>query len=279
MNKSTIEIEMIQHFAAELREDEKSNATVEKYVRDVKAFSNYLMNRELNKQEVMNYKKMITESYAPASVNSMLVSINSFLKFINHPECRVKLLKIQRQMFLSEKKELTLREYRKIVNAAGDSRIGLVMRTICETGIRVSELRYVTVEAVKQGRAVVDCKNKTRVILIPAQLRKSLFTYIKKAGVFAGSVFVTKNGKPLERSNIWREMKALGKTADVDAEKIFPHNLRHLFARTFYSVEHDIVRLADLLGHSSINTTRIYTIENGREHANCLERVHRVLIT
>ena len=277
--KTTITNEQIRSFALHLHEDEKSEATVEKYIRDVSAFSSFLRERELTKQEVMEYKKQISENYAPASVNSMLVSINSFLDYIGFHDFRVKLLKIQRQMFVSEKKELTAAEYRRLLKAAQGTRLALVIQTICETGIRVSELEFITVEAVECGRAVVDCKNKTRVILIPTALRKILLQYIKKTGVKAGSVFVTKTGKKLNRSNIWRDMKALCERANVDQEKVFPHNLRHLFARTFYSLERDIVRLADLLGHSSINTTRVYTIETGREHFNCLERMHRVLMT
>lgn len=277
--KTTITNEQIRSFALHLHEDEKSEATVEKYIRDVSAFSSFLRERELTKQEVIEYKKQISENYAPASVNSMLVSINSFLDFIGFHDLRVKLLKIQRQMFVSEKKELTAAEYRRLLKAAQGTRLALVIQTICETGIRVSELEFITVEAVECGRAVVDCKNKTRVILIPTALRKMLLQYIKKTGVKAGSVFVTKTGKKLNRSNIWRDMKALCERANVDQEKVFPHNLRHLFARTFYSLERDIVRLADLLGHSSINTTRVYTIETGREHFNCLERMHRVLMT
>ena len=277
--KTTITNEQIRSVALHLHEDEKSEATVEKYIRDVSAFSSFLRERELTKQEVIEYKKQISENYAPASVNSMLVSINSFLDFIGFHDLRVKLLKIQRQMFVSEKKELTAAEYRRLLKAAQGTRLALVIQTICETGIRVSELEFITVEAVECGRAVVDCKNKTRVILIPTALRKILLQYIKKTGVKAGSVFVTKTGKKLNRSNIWRDMKALCERANVDQEKVFPHNLRHLFARTFYSLERDIVRLADLLGHSSINTTRVYTIETGREHFNCLERMHRVLMT
>lgn len=269
----------ISNFENYLIQEEKSDATVEKYLRDVGAFSEFLKDRELTKQEVMEYKRQITDTYAPASVNSMLVSVNSFLTFIERADCRVKLLKIQRQMFVNEKKELTAPEYRRLLKAARGTRLELVIQTICETGIRVSELRFITVEAVECGRAVVDCKNKTRVILIPTPLRKLLLQYIKRTGLKAGSVFVTKSGKPLNRSNIWRDMKALCEKAEVDAEKVFPHNLRHLFARTFYSIERDIVRLADLLGHSSINTTRVYTIETGKEHIRCLERMHLALTT
>ena len=262
-----------------LTEEEKSEATIEKYIRDVRFFGEFISNREITKQEVMEYKKNLVENYAPASVNSMLVSLNCFLHFIERPDCCVKLLKIQRQMFVSEKKELTAAEYRRLLKAAQGTRLELVIQTICETGIRVSELKYITIEAVEQGRATVECKNKTRVIFIPTPLRKVLLQYIKKPGIKAGSVFVTKSGKPLNRSNIWRDMKALCEKTNVAPGKVFPHNLRHLFARTFYSIERDIVRLADLLGHSSINTTRIYTIETGRQHLDCLERMHRMLMT
>ncbi len=266
-------------FENHLLEEEKSEATVKKYMRDIKAFKLFLREREPHKSEVMQYKKHIAEAYAPASVNSMLVSVNCFLKFIGCGDCCVRLLKIQRQMFASEKKELTATEYRRLLSAAKDTRLEYVIQTICETGIRVSELKYITAEAVNEGKAVVDCKSKTRVIFIPSPLCKVLLKYIKKAGIKAGSVFVTKSGKPLDRSNIWRDMKALCERAKVSADKVFPHNLRHLFARTFYSVERDIVRLADLLGHSSINTTRIYTMESGRSHIDCLERIHRRLMT
>jgi site-specific recombinase XerD len=269
----------VNDFKFFLTEEEKSEATIEKYIRDVRFFGEFISTREITKQEVMEYKKNLIESYAPASVNSMLVSLNCFLHFIERPDCCVKLLKIQRQMFVSEKKELTAAEYRRLLKAVQGTRLELVIQTICETGIRVSELKYITVEAVEQGRATVDCKNKTRVIFIPSPLRKILLQYIKKSGIEAGSVFVTKTGKPLNRSNIWRDMKALCEKANVTPDKVFPHNLRHLFARTFYSIERDIVRLADLLGHSSINTTRIYTIETGRQHLDCLERMHRRLMT
>ncbi len=269
----------IAEFENYLTEEEKSTATIEKYMRDVRAFSLFLGERELTKSEAIAYKKSIVSDYAPASVNSMLVSINSFLKFIGRSDCTVKLLKIQRQMFASEKKELTTAEYKRLLAAAKNTRLELVIQTICETGIRVSELRYITAEAVNEGKAVVDCKNKTRVIFIPSPLRKVLLAYMKRAGITAGSVFITKSGKPLNRSNIWRDMKALCERANISADKVFPHNLRHLFARTFYSIERDIVRLADLLGHSSIDTTRIYTMETGKSHIFCLEKIHRRLAT
>ncbi len=269
----------IQNFENYLYEEEKSKATIEKYMRDVRAFEVFLCGKEPSKCELIRYKKSIAESYAPASVNSMLVSVNAFLKFTGRTDACVKLVKIQRQIFASEKKELTAAEYRRLLSAARDTRLALVIQTVCETGIRVSELKYITVEAVGEGKAVVDCKNKTRVIFIPSPLRKVLLAYIKKSDLKAGSVFITKSGKPLDRSNIWREMKALCERAKVSADKVFPHNLRHLFARTFYAIERDIVRLADLLGHSSIDTTRIYTMESGKRHIFSLEKIHKRLTT
>ena len=261
----------ILQFEQYLKEEEKSEATIEKYLRDVRTFAEYLAGRPIEKAEIISYKEYLTNHYAPASVNSMLVALNGFLRFSGLSSYCVKILKIQRQIFYEEDKELTKEEYRRLVRAAEHTQLSYVIQTICGTGIRVSELRYITVEAVRAGKAVVNCKNKTRVIFIPAPLQKLLNKYIKKSGIQAGSVFVGKNGKPLDRSSIWRRMKALCAKAGVSPIKVFPHNLRHLFARTFYSIEKDIVRLADLLGHSSINTTRIYTIETGRQHIHYVE--------
>ena len=208
----------------------------------------------------------------------MLVALNGFLRFMGLEKCCVKLLKIQRQIFCREEKELTQQEYKRLVKAAGDTRLAFVIQTICGTGIRVSELQYITAEAVLNGRTSVNCKNKTRVIFIPVALQKLLKGYMKKAKIQTGPLFLGRNGKPLDRSCIWREMKALCKKADVAPGKVFPHNLRHLFARVFYSIDKDIVRLADLLGHSSINTTRIYTMETGNQHLNRLEKVQKILV-
>ena len=277
---------MKQDYAAEIRgfeqnmiAEEKSAATIDKYLRDVHGFCSHLSGRRISKEETVAYKEDLISRYAPASVNSMLIAINRFLRFIGLPDCCVRPLKIQRQIFCNEDRELTRHELHQLVGAAGNSRLPLVIQTICGTGIRVSELQYITVEAVRAGRAVVNCKNKTRVIFIPASLQKLLHLYIKKSGISAGTVFVTRNGKPLNRRNIWRDMKALCQQAGVSPNKVFPHNLRHLFARTFYQVEKDIVRLADLLGHSSIDTTRIYTIETGNEHRQRMERVEKLLMT
>ena len=277
MNK--ISTNSLMSFERYLTKEEKSRATVEKYLRDVRSFFRFSNTGSISKEQMITYKEYLTDRYAPASVNSMLISLHSFLRYIGQQDCCVKLLKIQRQIFAKEEKELSCQEYQRLVKAAGNTRLSFVLRTICGTGIRVSELEYITVEAVREGKAVVSCKNKTRVIFIPATVQKILSKYIKKSCLKTGSVFIGKNGKPLNRKNIWRDMKGLCSRAGVARCKVFPHNLRHLFARTFYRVEKDIVRLADLLGHSSINTTRSYTIENGRLHRDCLERVQICLMT
>ncbi len=269
----------IRKFEQYLIAEEKSTATIEKYMRDIRSFYSFLHDRPICKAETIAYKNNLKERYAPASVNSMLIALNCFLRFVGLADCCVKPLKIQRQIFCREDREFTKREYQRLVQAAAGTRIAYIIQTICGTGIRVSELQYITVEAVREGKAVVNCKNKTRVIFIPVPLQKLLKEYIKKSGVRIGSVFVSKNGKQLNRSNIWRDMKALCERAGVSSQKVYPHNLRHLFARTFYSIDKDIVRLADLLGHSSINTTRIYTIETGNQHIVRLEQVQKMLTT
>ena len=262
-----------------LRQEEKSQATLEKYMRDIRHFLAYLEDRTVSKEETIAYKEYLTQNYAPVSVNSMLVAVNGFLRFVGLQKCCVRLMKIQRQIFCREDKELTRQEYKRLVQAAAGTQISYVLQTICGTGIRVSELQYITAEAVYQGKAVVNCKNKTRIIFIPGPLQKLLKEYLKKTGLQSGPVFLGKNKKPLDRSYIWRKVKELCKTAEVAPEKVFPHNLRHLFARVFYSIEKDIVRLADLLGHSSINTTRIYTMETGDQHISRMEQVQKILFT
>lgn len=270
----------IRRFEQHMIAEEKSAATIEKYLRDIRSFFAYLSDRQLCKEEMVAYKAYLTGQYAPASVNSMLIAMNRFLRFLGLQDCCVRPLKIQRQIFCPEEKELTQAEYQRLVRSAGDSQLSFVLQTICGTGIRISELQYITLEAVRDGKAVVNCKNKTRVIFIPAPLQKILKQYIKKTGITAGSVFVSQNGKPLDRSSVWRQMKRLCKKANVPPEKVYPHNLRHLFARIFYGIKKDIVRLADILGHSSINTTRIYTLETGTRHLNDLIQVQRhILLT
>lgn len=270
--------EQLSAFKKYLIAEEKSAATIEKYLHDIRSFAEFLADRTISKEEIIAYKEYLTQQYAPASVNSMLVALHCFLRFLSRPDCCVKLLKIQRQMFCREEKELTQAEYRRLVKAAGDSQLSFILQTICGTGIRISELQSITVEAVRAGKAVVNCKNKTRVIFIPAPLQKILKQYIKKTGTKAGSVFISKNGRPLDRSSVWRQMKRLCRKANVQPEKVYPHNLRHLFARIFYSIKKDIVRLADILGHSSINTTRIYTLETGTQHLSDLTQVQRLIL-
>ena len=254
--------------------------TVEKYLRDVVRFKDWAGERPLSKSLVLEYKAYLVEGYAVSSVNSMLSSLNSWLEFLGHGECRVKTLKQQRSAFLDEAKELTKSEYRRLLSAAYTKpRLFLLMQTICATGIRVSEHRFITVEAVRAGEAQVRLKGKCRRVLLPKKLCRSLLKYAKERKITSGSIFVTASGKPLDRCNIWAEMKKLCDTAGVSRAKVFPHNLRHLFARVYYSAEKDIVRLADILGHSSINTTRIYTMESGQIHRRQIERMDLLYIT
>ena len=267
----------ISCFIHYLTQEEKSPATIVKYTREVQRFLRWLSQRELDKDIVVAYKKTLTQRYTPAGVNGQLTAVNVFLKSIGRPDCCVKLMKIQRHMFCQEERELSLEEYQRLLAAAGQRPIALVIRTICGTGIRVSELRHITVQAVQAGRAIVSCKSKTRVIFISSQLQVRLAEYAQERGITTGPVFVTRFGNPLDRSNIWRSMKSLCARANVSWEKVYPHTLRHLFARTYYTMEKDIVRLADLLGHSSVNTTRIYTISSGQEHRRQLEQMHLVL--
>ena len=273
--------EAIGCFKKYLREEEKSENTIEKYLRDVRAFAAYLGGAAVTKETVIAYKgRLLAESYAVRSVNSMLASLNSLFAFLGWTDCRVKSVKLQRQIYCSEEKELTKAEYIRLVNAAkqkGNERLNLILQTICGTGIRVSELQFITVEAVQCGKAVVALKGKTRPVFIVKELQKKLLRYAAEQGIQSGSVFVTRTGKPISRTNIWREMKDLCEQANVNPNKVFPHNLRHLFARTFYGIEKDIAKLADILGHSSINTTRIYIVATGSEHRQRMENMRLII--
>lgn len=274
MKKITDKI--IEKFRKYLIDEEKSAATLEKYIRDITAFRVWLGSRQLCKAKVMEYKEYLIGSYAPASVNSILSSLNSFFEYNNEYGLKVKTLKIQKQIFAKDEKELTKAEYGRLLTAAkaeGNQKLYLLMQTICATGIRVSELKYITLEALKSGRANVNMKGKLRVIIIPKDLCKMLKKYADEQRITSGSIFITKTGRPLDRTNIWKLMKSLCESAGVDKTKVFPHNLRHLFARTFYSIEKDIVRLADILGHSSVNTTRIYTMETLNICRNQVQRL------
>lgn len=258
-----------------LLEEEKSDLTIEKYVRDVRMFLQWVGERELDKALTKAYKAHLTERYAIASINSMLSSVNSYLSFIGRGDLRVKTIKQQRRIFSAEEKELTRQEYQRLLAAAQDKpQLCLLIQTICATGIRVSEHRFITVEAVRNGVAEVACKGKRRMVLLPKQLCRALLKYAKGQGIQRGSIFITRRDNPMDRSRIWAEMKKLCRKANVPPEKVFPHNLRHLFARTYYALEKDIVRLADILGHASINTTRIYTMESGMVHRRQIERMH-----
>ena len=274
MRKITTAI--IKLFNNYLNNEEKSVVTVNKYLHDVGEFQIWLGEQELCKPAVLSYKSYLCERYAPASVNASLSSLNSFFNFMEWYDLRVKNLKIQKQIFASTDKELTKAEYDRLLQAAKqkkNERLYLLMQTICSTGIRVSEVRYITVEAVSRGVAEINCKGKCRQVFLPKQLCQILKQYIKEQKIKCGAVFITKNGNPLDRSNIWSDMKKLCKAANVSEKKVFPHNLRHLFARTYYSLQKDIVRLADILGHSSVNTTRIYTMETGEVHRRQIQKL------
>lgn len=272
---------LIAEFSCCLKSEEKSENTIGKYLRDVQAFFTYLGGAAVTKEAVIAYKnKLLAESYAVRSVNSMLASLNSLFAFLGWTDCRVKSIKLQRQIYCPEEKELTKAEYMRLVNAAkqkGNERLNLILQTICGTGIRVSELQFITVEAVKNGEAIVSLKGKTRSVFIVKELQKKLLRYAAEQEISSGTIFITRTGRPMSRTNIWREMKGLCEQAGVNPQKVFPHNLRHLFARVFYGIEKDIAKLADILGHSSINTTRIYIISTGNEHRRRMEHMRLIL--
>ena len=263
-----------------LKIQEKSKGTLEKYQRELLDLAKYLAGKKVTREDLVVWKEELEKRYSPAGVNGRLVAANGFFSFFGRYDLRLKLLKIQKEIFMREEKELTRAEYGRLVRTAerkGKERLSLLIQTICATGIRVSELEFITVEAVKRGRAEVNCKGKRRVIFVPARLQKKLKAYAAKKGISEGVIFAAKSGRPLHRGNIWAEMKKLCKDAEVSPEKVFPHNLRHLFARIFYSLDKDIAKLADMLGHSNIETTRIYIMESGRIHRQKLERMRLVL--
>ena len=276
LNEQTME-----YFEKHLREEEKSKNTTRKYLRDVRAFMACLNGAEVTKGSVIAYKnRLINENYAVRSINSMLASLNTLFSFLGWSDCRVKSIKLQRQLYCPEEKELTREEYTRLCRTAErkcNERLCLILQTICGTGIRVSELQCITVEAVKHGEATVSLKGKTRSVFIVKELKQKLLRYAAEQGIKGGMIFVTRTGKPISRTNIWREMKEICKLADVDDRKVFPHNLRHLFAQCFYALEKDIAKLADILGHQSIETTRIYIKSTGEEHLKQLEKMKLIL--
>ena len=264
-------------FQQHLAEEERELGTIEKYMREVKKFALWQGRRKVTKETVSEWKEQLRQSgYKPETVNGKLSAVNKFLSCMGWGECCVKYLKIQRRLFRSTGRELTKDEYTRLVETAqglGKTRLALLIETICATGIRVSEVKYITAEALRAGRADISLKGKIRTVLLPGKLCRKLQKYAKKQKITSGEVFLTRSGKGISRRQIWAEMKALCKQARVAPSKVFPHNLRHLFARTFYRVSRDVAKLADVLGHSSIETTRIYLISTGAEHVRQLERL------
>lgn len=270
----------MKDFTNYLRQEERSMNTISKYIRDLNLFFSYLGEKKIDKTIMLEWKESLSITHAPTSINSMLAAVNKFLEWDGLGTCKVKPLKIQKQIFVKPEKELTREEYLRLVKTAekeSNKRLALIIQTICATGIRVSELKFITAEAVKTGRAMVNCKGKTRVVFLPKDLCQLLKHYCREQRIERDMIFRTKTGKAIDRTNIWRDMKSLCRGAGVKPEKVFPHNLRHLFARSYYQLDRDLVRLADLLGHSSLSTTRIYTMESGAEHLRGIERLGLIL--
>lgn len=261
---------------------ERSRGTISQYLRDIQSLYLFLPEgQELDREQVQLWKASLAEKgLAPSTINAALTAVNGFFRFMHWEELTVRLLRRQKQLFRDNERELTRKEYMRLVQTAarqGKNRLSLIMQSICATGIRISELRFLTVEALHTGRAMVDCKGKNRVVLIPNELKRMLMRYVKEKGILSGPIFVTKKGRPVDRSNVWHEMKKLCQQAGVNARKVFPHNLRHLFAVTFYRQQKDLAKLADILGHSSIETTRIYAMESGAEHQRMINALHLTL--
>ena len=277
MEQHTISNHQIASFAGKLQEDERSPATIENYLRHIRAFAAWAGEQAVTKELVASWKEHLTgKDYRPGTVNTMLVSLNRFLGFLGWHDCVVKTLRIQRRLFRDDSRDLTRSDYNALTAAAkaqNKTRLALLMEAICATGIRVSEVQYITVEAARAGRAEVALKGKIRTILIPSKLCRKLLKYAKQQKTASGEIFLTRNGTHLSRRQIWAEMKGLCRTAGVAASKVFPHNLRHLFAAAFYRASRDIVKLADVLGHSSLETTRIYLLTSGAEHQRQLDRL------
>lgn len=269
-----------------LRREEKSEATRVQYLREIRAFLAWVRQENgacagVKKEHVICYKEHLQNEYRPATINTKLAALNSFFAQIGCAALRVKPLKVQRKVYAGKSEELTYGDYQRLVETArqsGNLRLALIIQTICSTGIRVSELRFITVEAVSQGEALIQLKGKSRTVLLPGKLRTALRKYIRKGQTKSGPVFVTRTGNPLNRSNIWRMMKNLCASAGVDPKKVFPHNLRHLFARRFYDRSHDIAKLADVLGHSCIETTRIYIVSTCSAHRRMIDSLGLVLV-
>jgi len=267
-------------FQSYLLQEERSPGTIEKYMRDIRRLAAFLDGNPVTKERMTAWKEhLVAQQYAPATVNAMIAAVNKFFTFQNRRDLQLKPLRLQRRTFRDDCLDLTRQEYDRLVltaQALGRTRLAILMESVCATGIRVSEVRYLTVEAAQQGRAEIRLKGKIRTILLPGKLSRKLLKYAKKNKIVSGEIFRTRSGKGLSRKQIWSEMKALCERAEVDPRKVFPHNLRHLFAKIFYTVQKDIVKLADLLGHSSIETTRIYLLSSGREHQKVLDSLRLV---
>lgn len=279
MNKREINQKLIVNYKNHLIYEEKSLATITKYIRDIEKFYQYADKKEVTKELVKLYKEELMKSYKPTSINSMLAALNQFFEYNGWLECKIKELKIQKRVFLEESKELSKDEYKRLVNAARkqkNERLYVLLQAICSTGIRVSEHRYITVQALKDGYAQIYNKGKVREIFFSDDLKRILLKYCHKNKIENGAIFVTRSGRPLDRSNIWKAMKDLCDDAKVERSKVYPHNLRHLFAVTYYNLKKDIARLADLLGHSSMDTTRIYTMSSGREFKRYFDQMDLV---
>ena len=270
----------VQAFAQYLQREERSAGTIDKYLRDVRQFAVWMGGKAVTKERVSGWKNaLLAQGHTPSTVNSKLAALNSFLRFMGWEDCRVKALRLQRRLFRDSSRELTREEYGRLLDTGrkqGKERLALLMETICATGIRVSEVKYITVEAARNGKAEISLKGKIRTILLPGKLCRKLLKYAKKQKTASGEIFLTRSGRSLSRKQIWAEMKAVCKAAGVEASKVFPHNLRHLFARCFYRVCRDVAKLADVLGHSSIETTRIYLISTGTEHMKMMNRLQLI---
>lgn len=274
MNDHIVSEKTIEQFQTYLIENEKSDATVQKYIREMKALKNYLAGEPVTKGKLISYRKILQEKKRATTVNGTISAINSYLQFMQIPEYTVKLLKIQRNSFLNEEKELMEEEYHRLLDAAAarkKERLYYLILTICGTGIRVSEIQYITVEALRKGKAEINMKGKNRIIILPKKLIQKLQDYIQKKNIMSGPIFRTRTGNVMDRSNICHEMKRLAECTDIRREKVHPHSLRHLFARQFYAVHKNIAHLADVLGHSSIETTRIYVAVSASEHERTME--------
>ena len=279
MEPRKITEETLAAFARQLGEEERSPATLEKYLREVRQFAAFLGGREVTRDLAAAWREELSARQSPATVNGTLTALDRLLAFLGWEDCRVKHLRVQRQLFRDSARELSREEYARLVETArrlGRGRLSLLMETICATGIRVSEVRYITAEAVREGRTEIALKGKIRTILLPGKLCRKLEKYARQKKITSGELFLTRSGRPMSRKQIWAEMKGVCRAAGVAPSKVFPHNLRHLFARCFYRVSRDVAKLADVLGHSSIETTRIYLISTGAEHARTLDQLRLI---